>query len=1013
MKFRSLFLLTFFFLTYQTFSQHQLSQTKNERLFQKGYELITHAQYGAARKIFSEYLDNTTSGDPRRADARYYVAFSALSLNHTDGEKLIDQFVSDYPSSPRATTAYFDLANFFYDEKSYSKASVYYRKAEFGSLTSSQQNEGHFKWGYSYFNLKRFDEALEQFNLVKGSSSEYTPAANYYAGYIAFNNGDYEQSLKDLRKAESNASYNSVVPFMIASVYYKQGRYDDLIQYANSVKTRKVVANANEFSMLTAEAYYYRSDFRNAAERYDDYLGDNPAKAEAPLLFRAGFANYSLDQPKKAIDYLGRAAASKDSVKFYASYYMGILYLKQGEKNLAINAFDVARKNPTNEELAEEAAFQYAKLMYDVGKPEQAITDFEKFLSDYPASSHRNETKELLAQAYANGNNYHKAIEYIESLPSRNPQIEQAYQKATFLKGVELFNKDDYQSAVESFEKSITSPRDQKLLMQAGFWAGESYSAGGRYADALRHYERVLSMPSSIDPETYLKAKYGAGYAYYNLQNYEKALLNFRDFVNRSSRADADHADALIRLADCYYVSKEYAAAIESYNRARSAGSTDQDYIFLQTGTIYGIQRNYETARSQLTTLINSYPKSPYRDEALFQRAQFEIEAGRYQAAADGLSQLINDSPGSKYLPYAYMRRAASNYNLKKYDATISDYATVLSKFSTHPVAQEALLPLQDALNAAGKSGEFDKYLTAFKTANPDNKNLEQIEFDTGKNLFFDQQYENALIKLNAFVASYPASASLTEAKYYIAESHYRLDDFDKALSVYKEVVNDKTFSMINRVEGRISEILFSKGEFNEAITHYHTLERIATNKKEQYNAWAGLMESFYKIGLYDSSSTYATIIIEKGAVNASAHNKASLFLGKNAYAKGDFETAQDEFLNTVNAAQDEFGAEAKYMIAMILYQQKQFKASYETLISLTNDFSAYDEWVGKAYLLIADNFIGLENTFQAKATLQSIIDNFPLENIREQAKSKLVEIEKLEAERKAAAVPDTTTIDK
>ena len=1011
MKFRTLFLLTFCFLTHSTFSQHQLSQNKSERLFQKGHELVTHAQYGAARKVFSEYLDVTTTSDPRRDEAQYYVAFSALSLNHADGEKLIEQFVTTYPSSARATTAYFDLANFFYDQKTYAKASSYYKKAEFGSLSSSQQFEGHFKWGYSDFNLKRFDEALEQFSLVKSSASDYTAAANYYAGYIAFNKSDYEQALADLKRAESNNSYSSVVPYMIASIYYKQARYNDLIQYSKTVKARKDVSNADGIAMLVAEAYYYINDFKNAVAQYDDYLGDNPAKADAPLLFRAGFAHYTLDQSAKAIEYLGRAASSKDSVRFYASYYMGILYLKQGEKNLAVNAFNVARKNPSDKGLAEEASFQHAKLIYDAGNAELAITEFEKFLSDYPSSTHRNESKELLAQAYVNGNNYHKAIEYIESLPSRNAQIQEAYQKATFLKGVEHFNKDEYQSAVASFEKSINSPRDQKLLMLASFWAGESYSAGAQYDDAARHYERILGMSPSIDSETYLKAKYGAGYAYYNQQEYEKALANFREFVSRSKRSDINHADALIRLADCYYVSKEYAAAIESYNRARSAGSADLDYIFLQTGVIYGIQRNYDASKSQLTTLINSYPKSPYRDEALFQRAQFEIEAGNYQAAADGLSQLIRDSQGSKYLPYAYMRRAASNYNLKKYEATVNDYAAVLTKFPTHPVAQEALLPLQDALSAAGRSGEFDRYLAEFKAANPDNKNLEQIEFDTGKNLFFDQQYESALSKLDAFVSSYPESASITEARYYIAESHYRLNNFDKALNVYREVVKNKNFSMINRVEGRISEILFNRGEYKDAIIHYKSLERIATNKKEQYNAWAGLMESFHNIGLYDSSSVYATMIIEKGAVNASAHNKASLFLGKNAYAKGDFETAQDEFLNTVNAAQDEFGAEAKYMIAMILYQQKQYKQSYETLISLTNDFAAYDLWVGKAYLLIADNFIGLDNAFQAKATLQSIIDNFPLEDIREKAKIKMAEIEKLEAEKKAKAAADTTTI--
>lgn len=989
-----IFILLLTFSSFFISAQDQLSQTKSEKLFQKGYELVTHANYGAARQVFTEYLETAPLTDARRGEAEYYVAFSALNLNHIDGEKLIDNFVTSYPASSKAATAYFDLGNFFYEEKNYTKASTYYKKAEFPSLTVEQQNEGHFKWGYSYFNLKKLNEALEQFNFIKNTSSGYAPAANYYSGFIEYSTGDYATALVDLKRAESSPAYAGVVPYLIANIYYKQRRYDDVIQYAASVKGRKDLVNADEFAMLLADAYYYKSDFQNAAAQYDQYLGDNPAKATSPLLFRAGFANYSLKRNKKALDYLSKSAAGKDSVSYYASYYLGILYLQEGEKPLAQNSFNIARRHAKDPALADEATFQYAKVSYDAGRAEQAITELEKYLADFPQSSHKNEAKELLAQAYVNGNNYHKAIEYIESLPSRNPQIEEAYQKATYLKGVEHFNKDEYELAVQNFEKSVRYPRDQKYLLLAHYWAGESYSAGRRYEDALRSYEKVLAMSSGIEPESFIKSRYGAGYAHYNLQAYDKALTSFREFTNRASKTDPNYADALVRLADCYYVSKQYPLAIETYNRAKTSGSLDQDYILLQTGVVYGIQRNYTASRDQLSTLVRSYPNSPYRDEAMFQRGQFDIEMGNYQAAVEGLSQLIRESPGSRFLPYAHMRRAASNYNLKQYAATIDDYARVISQFPTHPVAEEALLPLQEALNIAGRSGEFEKYLTDFKSVNPDNKNLEQIEFDTGKNLFFDQQYQPALTKLLAFTASYPESSRLSEARYYIAESHYRLKSFDKSLPVYLELANDNTFSMANRVEGRIAEILFNQGKFENAIIHFHKLARLATSKKEQYTAWSGLMESFYNIGSYDSSAAYAQTIIKGGAVNASAHNKASLYLGKNAMAKGDYETAQDEFLNTVNAAQDEFGAEAKYLIADILYKQKQYKQSYETLVSLTNDFSSYDEWVGNGFLLMADNFVAMENIEQAKATLESLAE-FPLEKIQQSARTRLAEIEK------------------
>src|SRR5690606_1720011 len=161
--------------------------------------------------------------------------------------------------------------------------------------------------------------------------------------------------------------------------------------------------------------------------------------------------------------------------------------------------------------------------------------------------------------------------------------------------------------------------------------------------------------------------------------------------------------------------------------------------------------------------------------------AQFDIEQGNYQQAIDGLTQLLREMPGSSFAPYAYMRRAASAFNLKDYSSTIGDYSRILREYPTHPAAEESLVPLQEALTLAGRPGEFANYLATFKRANPDSKGLESVEFETAKNLYFNQQYQQAVRGLSAFLKSYPQSPRRSEARYYIAESHYRLGEFNNA----------------------------------------------------------------------------------------------------------------------------------------------------------------------------------------------------------------------------------------
>ena len=355
------------------------------------------------------------------------------------------------------------------------------------------------------------------------------------------------------------------------------------------------------------------------------------------------------------------------------------------------------------------------------------------------------------------------------------------------------------------------------------------------------------------------------------------------------------------------------------------------------------------------------------------------------------------------------MHRAASYYNLKDFNKTSDDYISIIEKFPAHPLTNEVLLPLQESLNLAGRNSEFDKYMTQFKTSNPGAKGIEIVEFESAKTLYFNQDYTKAIQSLGNYISSYPESPRLSEARYYQAESFYRLKDLPKALEIYVVLKEDQEFSFANKVTARIAELEFKQGHYEKAIPEFHRLAKIATTKKEQYNAWSGLMESHYFLAQYDSSVLYAQEIIKNGNVNASAQNKASVYIGKSAMAQGDYETAKDEFINTLNTAQDEFGAEAKYLLAEIFYLNKEHKQSNEVLVELKSSFAAYTEWVGKAFLLMADNYEAMGEIFQTKATLKSLVENFPMQSIKAQATERLKRIEDAQLKKQTQLDQDTT----
>lgn len=985
----TLVLFIWFLFAVPVFGQRTLSQSPADQHFDAGLDRMKHRHYGAAFDAFRKFTGSAQSTDPRLKEAAYYQAFCAVTLLQPDGDEKLSQFVASNPTHPKAVLGYFDLANHFYDEKNYTKAVNYFTKVNFRYLSDEQVGVGRFRWGYSLFNQRNLVAALDQFNAVKTLGGAYGPAASYYAGFIELSAGDYDNALIDFRRAEKSESYASVVPPLVATTLQRQGKDDELITYAEPLLDREDL-DTEELSLLIAEAWFRKANYAQALPRYEAYL-EGRETAVRSVYFRAGYAANAMQKDELAANFLKDAASDQDSIGMYAAYLLGTVYLKQKQKPLALTAFETSKGFRQDPRIAEESLFLSAKLNYDMGRSDLAIAEFESVLSTYPQSGRTQEIKELLAQAYINANNVNKAIEYIESLPRRTAAVDRAYQKATFLKGTEFYNKEDYPQAAAMFQKSLDVPLDGRYVAEANFWLGETFAIGRRWEEAVPHYEKALAQ-EGIPADVAIAARYGLGYARYNLKQYDKAIVSFREFVARGSRLPS-FPDGLLRLADCQYVLKAYADALSTYRRIIDLKSPDSEYARLQAGIVLAIQHKYPEAVEELT-LVARNTTSRYAEEARFQLGQIELERGNYPLAVTHFSTLISSAQTSRFVPYAYSRRAAAHYNLKNYGQTADDYIAVVEKYPAHPAGADVLLPLQEALRLANRSEEFDKYLAQYKQANPDAKGIESIEYESAKSHYFNQQYPKAIDALAAFLRNYPQSHQVIEATYYQGESYYRLKDYSKALELHRQVCADPTFSMLNKSVARVAELEFRQQQYKEAVLTYDRLLRLATNKKDEFTALNGLMESHFLLAQYDSADTFARRIQALGSVNANAQSKASLFLGKSAKARGDYETAEDEFLATLNTAQDEYGAEAKYLLAEIFYLKGEHAACRETLIALNQDFAAYEDWVGRSFLLLADSYLATNEVFQAKGTLRSLIENFPGQEVKNLAAERLKTIE-------------------
>ncbi len=980
---------------HQTNAQTSMSDTRVDDSYQQGIALFEQKKFAAARKSFETYLQYQADGS-NAIDARYFQAFCALSLQNSDAEALFAKFLSQYPDHPRSLTGYYEVGNFYYRQENYVKASEYYQKVKVERLPVNERATFYFHWGFALFNQKKFEEALPHFEKVTNSGAEYEAPAHYYAGYIYFQLEQYDSALEDLRIAAELEGYQTIVPELIAATYYRKKDYKQLVAYARPYLSGELEAkNKNQIALYAAEGYYEQKDYVKALPYYEQYMKSLRKKPVAPVLFRISYSYMITKQPAKAIENFKYVALEKDEIGQAASYYLGDLYIMEGNKAFAMSAYQQAADTDYDEKVKEQAMFKLAQVQMDLGNYEQAISVLELYSRDYPNSSNKGETQDMIAEAYVNSSNYERALAYFEKVGLGSQRIKKAYQKAAYLNATQLFNNAQFFESVQMFDNSLKYPSDPELEVGAWFWKAEAYSTGKKYEEAIGSYNKVLQKGGRVSPNLVHKANYGLGYALFNLNRYPEAANYFRTYVD-NRKAD-NNRDAEVRLADCLYAQKKYDEAITFYQQAGTNGFRERDYLLYQRGVILGFQNNRSDAKRELDQVARAFPNSRYADDATFQSAQLDFEAGDYSLAKAGFTSLISKYPNSGFVPYAFVRRASSNYNLKDYPSSAKDYKKVLEDYPQHPVANSALLGLQEVLSLMGKSSEVDEYIAIYRNANPDDQALESVEYERARNLYFEQKYNEAISALKGFRVSYPQSVINAEALFYIGECYYRLDESASALESYYQLIGNMQTVSPAKVYQRIGALEYSNKNYPVAIKYWHKLRASSDSKRDLYTAREGLMESHFAANSLDSSQVFAEKILGDEKVAFNAQNKAGTYLGKIAFERGQYGVALDEFLAVVNAAKDINAAESQYYVGLIQYKQKEFKRSLETLFGLNKSFAVYENWLGKSFLLIADNYLAMNELFQAKATLESVINNSPIPDLKAAASEKLKEVEKRE----------------
>jgi TolA-binding protein len=991
------FLTATYSLFTPAFAQQTAVYTQPISDFKNAADLLAKEKYGAAMLIYERLAITPSDKDQGiRSTSAYYSALCAAKLFHDDAMYRMSKFTRDYPESSNLNAANYELAKLQYNAKAYKDAIASFNQVDVFELTADELAEFHFKLGYCYLKTDNLDKAKGDFYEVKDKENKYSAPATYYFAHIAFIQKNYETALKHFQKLTRDETFKGIVPYYIARIYSFQGKYDELPGVAIPLLKDDKSKRSAELSRLIGDAYYRTGKYSEAISYLEKYADPKSGTIPPSDAYELAFSYYRTSQYEKAIKYFQAAAASKqDSLSQSAYYHLGDCFVRNNQKTFASNAFLSAYKIGVDKSITEDALFNYAKLSIELSyNPyNEAVKALQKYLTDYPSSLRADEAYGYLTDLYLITKNYKEALASIEKIKSRNGEMNRAYQKIAYYRGIELFNDNDMAGANTMLTKAASDNSDKTISASAIYWIGESYYRQGKFDPAASQYNKFLLSTGAIGLPFFSTANYNLGYCYFKQKNYDKASFAFRKFI-ADKKADIKlMADAKLRLGDAYYMDKQYAEAIDYYQQAMDASAIDADYSLFQVAMSNGVSGDPNKKITELQKLIKQYPRSSYFDDALYEMGVTYLVLNKEKEALVNFQRIVKDFPKSIFVKRSILKTGLIYFNQDKNELALATLQKVVTDYPGTPESKEALASIRSIYVEMNEVDNFLKYVKDVPFADVSQSEKDSLTYIAAENLYMKGDCDKATPGFNTYISKYKDGAFSINANFYRAECDYKAGRNEQALTGYNYVLQQPRSRFTESAALKAARISYGQANYETAIENYIKLEETAEMPANTSEALCGQMRCNYQLARYGLALQSSQKLLLSEKLPSDLASEAHLTAAKSAQALKNNDLAKKEFEETVKLSQGDAGAEAKYNLASMEFDNADFNSAEKSLLSLSKDYASSDYWVAKGFILLADVYLKKGNAFQAKQTLQSIIENYEGDDLKDLARAKLTAI--------------------
>lgn len=952
-----------------------------DRLFVEGKELFELKNYPGCMDKLEAYKQHGKNADLLQ-EADYMLVCAAYEQGRPDALEQLKSYIDTYPDSRHADRVGFMIGSAHFGRGEYEKAIFWLRESNIDLLDPERQEAYSFRLAYSLLQTGERQQARAYFARISEVGSKYREAASYYMAYIDYADGKYNRALIEFSRLRELPDYRERSLYYITQIYFIQNKYERVIREGNELlDTYPESADNVEVYRIVGNSYYHIGDEARAIEMLSKYVSE----AEKPLrgdLYLLGVCYYNKGSYSSAVNALGQTVGESDALSQNAYLYLGQSYLRLNDKNNARMAFEVAATSSFDRQVQEAAMYNYALLIHETAFTGfgESVTIFEDFLNDFPNSRYADKVNDYLVEVYLTTKNYQAALTSIDKIKHPSTKILEAKQRILFQLGTQVFANSELEKAVDLFNRSIAlGAYDTEARDEAYFWRGESYYRLGDYDQAISDYRTYLNNTRQRNTDMYALAHYNLGYSYFKQRKYDEALSRFRQYVSLESDHQAPaYADAYNRIGDCLFHDRQFAAAEEQYTQAARLRPSAGDYSVYQKGFLLGLQKDYQGKINVMDRLIREFPESQYVDDALFEKGRAYVLIENNREAAGCFEKLMRDYPQSSLARKAGVQLGLIYFNDNQPEKAVAAYKKVISDY---PGSEEAKVALQDLKSVYVDLDDIDAFADYVNTLGG-NVRLEVSEQDSLTYLAAEKQFmrgdnEAARRSLMNYLQSYPQGAFSSNANYYLASIAFTNKEYAEAKERFGKVIESGDTKFREEAWARKAEIEYLEQDYTAARESFKRLLEVAEKPENREAAKLGLMRCAGLNKQPKEALAAANDLLKEPKLSPEIQAEAKYVRAK-AYIELKEENKALADLKAISQdTRTVHGAEAKYLLAQLYYDNNDDKNAEAVLMEFIENGTPHAYWLARGFILLADVYIRQGDDFQARQYLTSLRNNY------------------------------------